>query len=453
MTDAPVRHIGRYKVGDVIGTGAFATVYRADDERLDATVAIKLLADNHCLDPDIRARFIAEGCALRRVDSPHVLRVYDVGETDRLQPYLVVELADRGSLAQRVAVLRRSAWRPGADDLRALVDDLAQAVDAVHAANLVHRDLSPGNVLLRSTHDPAGGRPATALVGQDERLVVADLGLAKDLRRSSGLTVAGGTDGFRPPEQRAGPGRIDGRADLWALSALLFWLLTEQAPDGAGSREAAPARDEQLAGALARQGLPSALREPLVSGLAERPDDRPPDVAAWRVAVHAALAPPAPAPAGPPPPPAPVHGAPAPTPQSAQHRAPWRRLGVAAVLVAAGAVLGGTVVAWAGSDGDGSTSTTRRGDGTVEVADTAGDARIAIVGPGEAGVGDTVTFDAEADGVAEWAWLMPDGTVYANDPRVQIRTQSVGTAEITLVGTTADGERLEVVHTLELADG
>jgi hypothetical protein len=86
------------------------------------------------------------------------------------------------------------------------------------------------------------------------------------------------------------------------------------------------------------------------------------------------------------------------------------------------------------------------------VADTDGDARLAIVAPAEADVGATVTLEAEADGVDEWAWLMPDGTVYANDQSVQLRSRSAGAAEVSLVGTSEAGERLEVVHTLDLVD-
>ena len=66
------RHIGRYRLEQVIGTGGFATVHRAVDERLDDTVAVKVLADNHSLDPDIRERFLSEGRILRRIDSHHV---------------------------------------------------------------------------------------------------------------------------------------------------------------------------------------------------------------------------------------------------------------------------------------------------------------------------------------------------------------------------------------------
>ena len=103
---------GRYQLLEVIGVGSFATVHRARDEHLDDTVVVKILAENHSLNPEIRERFIAEGRSLRRVSSPHVVSVHDIGESDRQQPYLVLAHADRGTLAQRVTELRRRGWRP-----------------------------------------------------------------------------------------------------------------------------------------------------------------------------------------------------------------------------------------------------------------------------------------------------------------------------------------------------
>lgn len=88
---------GRYRAEEVIGVGSFATVHRAADDLLDDTVVVKVLAENHSLNPEIRERFIAEGRSLRRVASPHVVTVHDIGETDRQQPYLVLEHADRGT--------------------------------------------------------------------------------------------------------------------------------------------------------------------------------------------------------------------------------------------------------------------------------------------------------------------------------------------------------------------
>src|SRR5690606_28097749 len=117
--------IGRYRVDAVLGTGAFATVYRAVDERLDDIVAVKVLAENHSLDPELRERFLTEGRVLRRVASRHVVAVHDLGETDRQQPYLVLEYADRDTLARRVPDLLARGWRPGVRDLWAVAAPLA----------------------------------------------------------------------------------------------------------------------------------------------------------------------------------------------------------------------------------------------------------------------------------------------------------------------------------------
>jgi tRNA A-37 threonylcarbamoyl transferase component Bud32 len=430
---APTTRIGRYTVEQVIGTGAFATVYRALDERLDATVAVKLLADNHCLDPDIRARFIDEGRVLRRIDSPHVVRVHDVGETERMQPYLVLEHADRGTLAQRVDGLRVAGWRPTIADVRAVAGDLAAAVTAVHAAGLVHRDLSPGNLLLRSGVAAGEGVMADAvLVRPDERLLVADLGLSKDLARSSGLTAAGGTDGFRPPEQRGAPTRIDARADLWALSAVLFWLVTGQPPPASG-----PAAGD-LDRALVPLPLPAALARPVATSLHDDPARRHPDAAAWLAAVEAALAPP------------PVKLAAAPAPPGPSRA----RLAVgAAALAVTGALVGVIGADLVGRPDDATDQTVSpREDGDVETTATSGDAELTLVGPPRVEVGETAAFTATGDGVDHWAWLMPDGAVYADRAGVQLETASAGTARVTVTAVTPDGEQLEVRHDLRIVE-
>src|SRR5699024_11049811 len=111
---------------------------------------LKVLAENHSLNPEVRERFIAEGRSLRRVDSPHVLTVHDIGESERQQPYLVLEYADRGTLADRVAALRGTGWTASAADVLVTARGLGAAIEAVHEAQLVHRDLSPGNVLLKT---------------------------------------------------------------------------------------------------------------------------------------------------------------------------------------------------------------------------------------------------------------------------------------------------------------
>ncbi|MDN6758315.1 MAG: serine/threonine protein kinase, partial [Yaniella sp.] len=214
---------GRYQLGEVLGVGSFATVYRATDDLLEDTVVVKMLAENHSLNPEIRERFIAEGRSLRRVASEHVVTVHDIGEAERQQPFLVLELADRGTLAGRVRTLRAQGWRPSAIDMLSMARPLAQALEAIHAAQLVHRDLSPGNLLLATESAADGDGPGAQLVAADERLLLSDLGMCKDLAINSGLTVSGGTAGFRPPEQSQ-PGMVDTRADIWAASALVSWI-------------------------------------------------------------------------------------------------------------------------------------------------------------------------------------------------------------------------------------
>src|SRR5215218_2006876 len=96
--------LGRYAVRRRIGSGGFATVWLAYDEQLDSPVAIKVLADNWTEDHHVRQRFLEEGRYLRRVESPHVVSVYDAGELEDGRPYLVMSYADQGTLADRLEV-------------------------------------------------------------------------------------------------------------------------------------------------------------------------------------------------------------------------------------------------------------------------------------------------------------------------------------------------------------
>ncbi|MDQ3461841.1 MAG: serine/threonine protein kinase, partial [Actinomycetota bacterium] len=99
------RRLGRYELHDVLGTGGFATVYRATDPSLDAVVAVKVLADNWSRDPDVRRRFRAEAVLLRRVQAGGavhgLVEVHDIDEDDAGQPFFVMGYADRGTLATR----------------------------------------------------------------------------------------------------------------------------------------------------------------------------------------------------------------------------------------------------------------------------------------------------------------------------------------------------------------
>jgi len=202
--------IGRLRVVRPLGAGGFATVWLAHDPDLDAPVAVKILADNWATDADVRRRFTDEARLLRRVDSDHLVRVYDVGELPDGRPYFVMTYADQGSLAERLAGLP-PPW-PAPEVLR-VVDAIAAGLAVLHEHGVVHRDLKPRNVLLRSTPD---GPP---------RVLLGDLGIAKDLQWASGITMPAGSDGYMAPEQRGFSAEIGPATDVHALAMTAAQLL------------------------------------------------------------------------------------------------------------------------------------------------------------------------------------------------------------------------------------
>ncbi|MFI2206189.1 serine/threonine-protein kinase [Streptomyces sp. NPDC020192] len=216
--------IGRHRLERPLGSGAFATVWLAHDEELQAPVAVKVLADNWTHRLDIRERFLSEARLLRRAGSSRIVQVYDIGQLPDGRPYFVMEYADGGTLADLLA----GGPLPVRDAL-ALTAEAARGAAALHEAGIVHRDIKPTNVLLHTA--PDGTR----------RVLLADLGLAKSLAQASVLTLAAGSAGYQPPEQ-AEPGEgIDERADVYSLGAVGYELLTGTVP-GAPGRVVPPRR-------------------------------------------------------------------------------------------------------------------------------------------------------------------------------------------------------------------
>jgi eukaryotic-like serine/threonine-protein kinase len=260
---APAR-LGRYRVERRIGSGAFATVWLARDEVLEAPVAVKVLAENWAHHLDVRERFLEEARILRRADSDRVVRVHDIGELEDGRPYFVMTYADRGTLADRLAAGPLPvglALRWGAD--------VARGLAVLHEVGVIHRDLNPGNVLLRSDRH-----------GPGDRVLVADLGLAKAAAHGSGFTLTVGTPGYVAPEQ-ASPGAagLDRRADVYSAGALLHHLLTG----------VAPAPDEELRPPHElRPDVPERVDAVVRQATAPRPEDRFPSAGALADALDGA---------------------------------------------------------------------------------------------------------------------------------------------------------------------
>ncbi len=207
---APVSVPG-YAVEAVLGRGGMGVVYRARQLALNRTVALKMILAGGQASAQDRARFQEEARVIARLQHPNIVQIFEVGEHQGL-PYFSLEFCPGGSLAQKLA---GTPLPPG--EAAALVERLARAMQAAHAKGVIHRDLKPANVLLAEDGTPK----------------VTDFGLAKRLDEA-GQTATGavlGTPSYMAPEQAAGGSQAVGPpADVYALGAILYELLTGRPP-------------------------------------------------------------------------------------------------------------------------------------------------------------------------------------------------------------------------------
>ena len=256
----------RYELFEVLGAGGMGTVYRGRQRHLEREVAVK------CLDPrlvqrDPKAveRFHREGRAAERIEHPNVVRVHDVAESEGLH-YLVMEYVDGEDVRERV---RRSGPLALGEALRIALD-VARGLAAVHKAELVHRDLKPGNVL----------------VSKAGVVKLADFGLAKGPEELGELTVTGssmGTPRYMAPEQFGGAKHAGPRADVYALGATVYFLLTGR--DGVEGDSFVEIMERVRSEPFprlreARPDAPRELDELVARCTAQDPDRRPADAGA-----------------------------------------------------------------------------------------------------------------------------------------------------------------------------
>ncbi|MFI8229711.1 serine/threonine-protein kinase [Streptomyces sp. NPDC085900] len=352
---------GRYRLGTRLGRGGMGVVWRATDELLGRQVAVKeipLDVDDTASEEEVRRqrdRALREARAVAQLRHPHIIVVHDVVEDDE-RPYIVMELIDGGSLADRIAA--RGPIEAG--EAARIGIGLLSALRTAHGAGVLHRDIKPANVLLEAGTD---------------RVVLTDFGIAQ-VAGATTLTETGsfvGSPEYTAPERMSGA-RTGPESDLWSLGALLCTALSGESPfrrDSLGGILHAVVFDEIRPPAQAAPLLP------VVRGLLERDPDRRLDaeqaermLRAFRTTGRTPDAPPSdytptqrdvprrpPLPSPPPP---------GPTPEpAAENRRSTRGVLVAALLVAAMAGAGVSAAALlmhrGGGDGGGTPSSTGTG--------------------------------------------------------------------------------------------
>lgn len=213
----PSKTIGRYEILEELGRGAMGTVYRAKDPSMDRIVALKTiisLALASAQGDEFRERFYREARAAGRLAHPGIVPMFDVGE-DQGMPFMVMEFINGRTLADAV----RNGERLALDRVCEIGQQLAEALGYAHQHGVIHRDIKPANILLTSRETYGIERPK-----------ITDFGVAK--LAAGQITTSGqmlGTPAFMPPEQFTGT-PIDGRADLFSLGVILYWMATGEQP-------------------------------------------------------------------------------------------------------------------------------------------------------------------------------------------------------------------------------
>ena len=262
---------GKYRVERVIGEGGMGVVVAAYHLHLDERVAIKFLLPEVVNNEEAVGRFAREARAAVKIKSEHVARVVDVGTLESGSPYMVMEYLDGADLAGQVA-------KEGAMPIEAVVEYVLQACEALaeaHSLGIVHRDLKPANLFLSRRAD---GSPCVK---------VLDFGISKMTAAAGSMNMTRtatvmGSPLYMSPEQMTSTRDVDARADIWALGAILYELLSGRTPFAADTmpqlcamilqQQPQPVRDF-------RPDIPDGLQQVVLHCLEKDPAHRFPTVA------------------------------------------------------------------------------------------------------------------------------------------------------------------------------
>lgn len=264
---------GVYQLRHEISRGAFGVVYRAEDLALGRQVALKLLRSDLARDTAFVERFRAEAATLAHIRNPNLVQVYAFG-VDGEDVFFAMELVEGQGLDERIAAAQRHRRHLLLPEVIGFVEQVGEALEAVHRAGVLHRDVKPENVLIDRIN---------------RRCVLVDVGIA--VKRGSEKNPAG-TPGFTAPEV-FGPDGETPATDVYSLGALAYLLLTLQAPFGDASPLEILYRQSQRPQppSAVRRDLPRAVDEVLLSALDPDPRRRPQSARTLARTLAAALAP------------------------------------------------------------------------------------------------------------------------------------------------------------------
>lgn len=262
--------LDRYQVERLLGSGGFGAVYAARHVHTDAVVALKLLKKSLGTDQGMLERFLREARAAASVGSEHIVRVMDAGLAADGQAFLALEFLDGVDLKELAAREGPLSWQR----VVLIVLQALEALDAAHARGIVHRDMKPANVFVVRRKDERGT--------ERDFVKLLDFGISKmhGDGAGAGLTMTGvamGTPSYMAPEQFFDASRVDARADLYSVAAMLYELISGRLPLDAESyahlivkvRTEQPQPLEALA-----PHVPPALAAAVMRGLAKDPQHR-----------------------------------------------------------------------------------------------------------------------------------------------------------------------------------
>ena len=275
----------RYKVLEVIGTGAMATVYAAEDTRLGRKVALKILRPEQAQDDTFRARFKREAEAVASLNNPAIVAVYDTGSYNPSQndgeesssedsaaiPYIVMEYVEGYTLR---SILSRGGHLPVRDAL-GYSEQLLGALQYSHSMGIIHRDIKPANIMVleRTSEDIAKGQPG--------QVKVMDFGISRAIEEAGeALTKANvvmGSARYMSPEQVSGKD-VDARSDLYSAACVIYEMIAGRSPFDAESNVDLAAKHlsdtPEPPSKFTPLEVPAGLDEVILKGLAKNPDER-----------------------------------------------------------------------------------------------------------------------------------------------------------------------------------